>query len=175
MNRQQKESLVQGVSKKFGEHEGSFIVNYQGMSVAQVQELRFALADKDSQMQVIKNRLVKIAVKESSDYEALGSVLQGQNAVIFAKSDLTGVAKVLYDFSKANEELEIVAGCYGSQLLDQKSVKTLAKLPPREVLLAQLCGTLQAPIASFANVLRQLLVKTVLTVKAIAEKKEKES
>lgn len=175
MNRQQKESVILGVSEKLAASEASFVVNYQGMSVAQVQQLRFALESKDGEMQVVKNRLVKLALKKEAGYESLEGVLQGQTAMVFAKSDLTGIAKTLYDFSRENEELEIVAGCYASRLLDKKSVETLAKLPSREVLLAQLLGTLQAPIAGFANVLRQLLVKTVLTVKAIAEKKEKES
>lgn len=175
MNRLQKENLVQNIGEKLAGHEGSFVVNYQGMTVSQLQQLRFALEEKSGEMQVAKNRLIKIAIKERSEYASLGDVLQGQNAIIYAKSDLTGVAKVLYDFAKEHEELDIVAGCYDSHFLDKKSVKALAKLPSREVLLAQLCGTLQAPIAGFATVLRQLLVKTLLTLKAIAEKKEKAS
>lgn len=174
MNRQEKESLIQDVSDKFASSEASFVVNCQGLTVSQVQALRFALEEKNGEMQVAKNRLVRIAVKGNSTYEALGSVLQGQNAIVFAKSDLTGVAKVLHDFSRENEEMEIVGGCYSSGLLDKKSVVALAKLPSREVLLAQLCGTLQAPIASFAGVLRQLVLQPVLVIKAIAEKKEKE-
>lgn len=174
MNRQQKESLIQDISEKFASNEASFVVNCQGLAVSQVQALRFALEEKQGEMQVAKNRLVKIAVKGNPTYEPLADVLQGQNAIVFAKSDLTGVAKILYDFAKQNGEMEIVGGCYSSGLLDKKSVEALAKLPSREVLLAQLCGTLQAPIASFAGVLRQLVLQPILVVKAIAEKKEKE-
>lgn len=175
MNRQQKENLIQGVGEKFASSEASFVVNCQGLTVPQVQALRFALSEKDGELQVAKNRLIRIAVQQNPDYEALSSVLKGQNAVVFAKSDLTGVAKVLYDFAKENEEMEIVGGCYATKLLSKQSVEVLAKLPSREVLLAQLCGTLQAPIASFAGVLRQLVVQPVLVLKAIAEKKEKET
>ena len=171
MNRQQKENMVQGLGEKFLSHEASFIVNCQGLTVAQVQELRFALGEKNSQMQVAKNRLVRIAIQGKAECGQLSDKLRGQNAIVFAQSDLTGTAKVLYEFAKANEELEIIAGCYASQLLDKKSVETLAKLPSREVLLAQVCGTMKAPITSFVIVLRQLLVKTLLVMKAIAEKK----
>lgn len=171
MNRQQKENMVQTLGEKFAASEASFVVNCQGLTVPQVQELRLALKDKSGEVLVAKNRLVRLAVQGKPEVEALSEALKGQNAVVFANSDLTGIAKVLYDFAKENEELEIVAGCYASKLLDKKSVVALAQLPSREVLLAQVLGTMQAPISGFASVLRQMLVKTLLTLKAIAEKK----
>ena len=172
MNRQQKENMVQELGDKFASNEASFVVNCEGLTVPQMQELRFALKDKDGEVIVAKNRLVRLAVQGKADCHDLSDSLKGQNAVVFAKSDLTGIAKVLYDFAKENEKLEIVAGCYASKVLDRKSVEALAKIPSRDVLLAQLLGVMQAPVASFANVLRQLLVKSVLVVKAIADKKE---
>ncbi|MBM17887.1 MAG: 50S ribosomal protein L10 [Epsilonproteobacteria bacterium] len=171
MNRQQKESMVQELSEKFLSNEASFIINCQGLTVAQVQQLRMALGEKNSEMQVAKNRLVRIAIQDKPGCGMLDESLKGQNAVVFAQSDLTGTAKVIYDFAKENEELEIVAGCYASQFLDKQSVEALAKLPSREVLLAQVCGTMKAPITSFVIVLKQVLVKMLLVMKAIAEKK----
>lgn len=171
MNRQQKENVIQGLGDKLTQSEAVFVINCQGMTVSQVQSLRFALEEKDSEMQVAKNRLIRIAIQDKPDCDVLSDKLVGQNAIVFANSDLTGTAKVLYDFSKNNKELDIVAGCYAAKLLDPKSVKTLAKLPSREVLLAQLCGVLNAPVTGFVVVLKQVLVKTLLVMKAIAEKK----
>lgn len=161
MNRQQKAGLVQGLNEKFMSTEASFIVNCQGMTVGQIQELRLALEAKNSEMQVAKNRLVRIAIQGRSECQPLVDMLVGQNAIVFAKSDLTGTAKVLYDFAKKNEELKIVAGCYESRLLDKETVGVLARLPSREILLAQLFGTMKAPITAFAVVLNEIRKKSL--------------
>ena len=168
-NRQQKAGLVQGLSEKFLSTEASFIVNCQGMTVGQVQELRLALGAKNSDMQVAKNRLVRIAIQGKSEYQPLVDKLVGQNAIVFAKSDLTGVAKVLYDFAKKNEEMKIVAGCYASRLLDKEAIGTLARLPSKEVLLAQLFGTMKAPITALAIVLNEIRKKSLGEEKSIGE------
>lgn len=161
MNRQQKSGLVQGLGEKFASTEASFIVNCQGMTVAQIQELRLALGSKNSELQVAKNRLVRIAIQGRSECQPLVDLLVGQNAIVFANSDLTGTAKVLYDFAKKNEELKIVAGCYESKLLDKDAVGVLARLPSRDVLLAQLFGTMKAPITAFAVVLNEIMKKSL--------------
>lgn len=161
MNRQQKSGLVQGLGEKFASTEASFIVNCQGMTVAQIQELRLALGSKNSELQVAKNRLVRIAIQGRSECQPLVDMLVGQNAIVFANSDLTGTAKILYDFAKKNEELKIVAGCYESKLLDKDAVGVLARLPSRDILLAQLFGTMKAPITAFAVVLNEIMKKSL--------------
>lgn len=161
MNRQQKSGLVEGLGEKFASTEASFIVNCQGMTVAQMRELRLALGAKNSEMQVAKNRLVRIAIQGKLECQPLVDMLVGQNAIVFANSDLTGTAKVLYDFAKKNAELKIVAGCYESKLLDKDTVGVLARLPSREMLLAQLFGTMKAPITAFAVVLNEIAKKSL--------------
>lgn len=172
MNRQQKANLVQGLSEKFLTTEASFIVNCQGMTVAQIQNLRLALEAKNSEMQVAKNRLVRIAIQGKVESDILREKLVGQNAIVFAKSDLTGTAKVLHDFAKANEELKIVAGCYDSRLLDKAAVIVLASLPSREVLLARLFGTMMAPVTALAIVLKQIAEKSQSANSPIGESTE---
>lgn len=171
MNRQQKQDLVKSLETSFSSNEGAFLVNYQGVSVEQMKILRFALSDKGGSIKVAKNRLVKLALKDIDGCNGLTSKLQGQLAFVFAENDVSGVAKILTDFAKENEILEVVAGCCESQLFDAAAVKILANLPSREVLLAQLCGTLKGPQTAFVLVLRQLLVKFLLVLKAVAEKK----
>lgn len=160
MNRQQKSNVVQELSQKFGAIEASFIVNCQGLTVGQLQELRLALGAKNSELQVAKNRLVRIAIQEKPEGQILHDQLRGQNAIVFANTDLTGTAKILADFAKENEELKIVAGCYASKLLNKESVEALARIPSREVLLAQLFGTMKAPITAFVVVLKQIAEKS---------------
>ena len=159
MNRQQKEKLVQELNVKFDQNEASFVVRCQGMTVAQLHELRLNLAKKDGELKVAKNRLMKLAITKSSECSNLDAQMKGQTAVVFAKADFTGVAKVLYDFAKKNEELQIVAGCCEAQLFDKAGVAKLAKIPSREVLLAQLLGVLNAPIVQFACVINQVMQK----------------
>ncbi len=159
MNRQQKEKLVQELNVKFDQNEASFVVNCQGMTVAQLHQLRLNLAKKDGELKVAKNRLTKLAIVKFSECDNLSAHMKGQNAVVFAKSDFTGVAKILYDFAKKNEELKIVAGCCEAQLFDKAGVAKLAKIPSREVLLAQLLGVLNAPIVQFACVINQVMQK----------------
>lgn len=159
MNRQQKEKLVHELHEKFGQNEASFVVRCQGMSVAQMHELRLNLAKKDSELKVAKNRLMKLAIVQGSSCSSLDAQMTGQTAIVFAKANFTAVAKVLKDFAKKNEELQIVAGCCEAQLFDQAGVAKLATIPSREVLLAQLCGVLQAPIAQFTWIINQVKEK----------------
>lgn len=157
MNRHQKENTVQGLSTKFTTNEAAFIVRFQGLTVSDLQELRFKLEQKDGEFKVAKNRLMKLAMTKEADCLGLGSLMKGQTGLVFVKSDFTGVAKVLADFAKKNTALEIVAGCCEAQLFDTAGVKQLATIPSREVLLARLCGTLNAVTAKFVYVLAQIL------------------
>jgi len=156
MNRQQKDSVIQDLSQKFNSNEAAFIVRCQGLSVGQLHELRMNLEKKDGELKVAKNRLVKLAIASSAQCNNLGSAMTGQTAVVFAKADFTGVAKVLHDFARKHEDLEIVAGCCESQLFDKQGVIALAKIPSREVLLSRLCGVLKAPIVKTAWIIGQI-------------------
>lgn len=156
MNRLEKNELVQELQSQFLGNDAAFLVNYQGLTVDQLETLRFALAAKNSSLKVAKNRLVRIALQQANACDGLQDSLKGQLAVVFAKDDLTGVAKVIFDFAKKNDALKIVAACGDKQLFDAKAVERLAKIPSREVLLAQLCGVLNAPITSLAIVLDQI-------------------
>jgi len=160
MKKQQKQAAIDSLESKFSHSGAAFLVNYQGMTVAQMKTLRFELDGKGGSLKVAKNRLVKIALKSVSNCQGLEELLKGQLAYVFAQSDMTSVAKVLHDFAKKNEQLKIVAGCSESKIYDAKTVARLAALPSREILLSQLCCVLNAPVTLFA-----------LTIKAIVEKK----
>ena len=160
MKKHQKQAAIENLESKFSSSKAAFLVNYQGMSVSQMKNLRFALDDKGGSLKVAKNRLARLAVKGLSDCQGLDSLLVGQLAYVFAQGDMTSVAKVLNDFAKKNDKLKIVAGCSESKVYDAKSVRIIASLPSREILLSQLCGVLNAPVVVFA-----------MAIKAVAEKK----
>jgi len=159
MKKQLKQAAIESLETKFSNSKAAFLVNFQGMTVAQLKTLRFELDDNGSSLKVAKNRLARLALKEVSSCKDLDSLLVGQLAYVFSQGEITSTAKVLVDFSKNNQELKVVAGCSESKLYDAKSVAVLASLPSRDVLLSQLCGTLSAPVVQFA-----------LAIKALAEK-----
>lgn len=171
MNRQQKEQFVDSLQQRLQGAQGAFLVKYQGLSVAQMQNLRGSLSEKGAALQVAKNRLTKIAIKKAVDYQGLEQYLTDQLAIVFANQDLTGTAKALKDFAKTHEALQLIAGASDAQTYDAKQVQALASIPSREVLLAQLCGVLNGPLTGYVMVLRQILVKFLLTLKAVQEQK----
>ena len=175
MNRQEKESLVDTLKKDFAQSEAAYLVGYSGLSVNAMQDLRGKLRDKGARLKIAKMRLVKRALADDAVYEGFMPHLKEQCGVIFAEEEPTGVAKVLYDFSKDNDNLNVVLGFVEREYLDADAVKYLATLPPREVLLAQVVGTMQMPITQFVGVLNMLLVRLLVVLKQIAEKKEKEA
>ncbi|MDP3788278.1 MAG: 50S ribosomal protein L10 [Candidatus Chromulinivorax sp.] len=160
MKKQHKQAAIENLEARFSTSQAAFLVNFQGLSVAQLKTLRFELDNKGGSLKVAKNRLAKLALKNVSNCQGLDSLLVGQLAYVFSKGEITSVAKVLVDFAKKNDKLKVIAGCSESKIYDAKSVAVLASLPSREVLLSRLCGVLNAPVVLFA-----------LAIKAVAEKK----
>ena len=156
MNREQKDTVIQDLSQKFIDNQAAFVVRCEGLTVGQLHDLRMKLDAKNGELKVAKNRLVKIAMAKHADCNKLTPSMVGQTAIVFAQADFTGVAKVLQDFAKKNEQLEIVAGCCESKLFDKQGVAALAKVPSREVLLSRLCGVLKAPIAKITWIVAEV-------------------
>lgn len=161
MNREQKAVIIDSIRNDFSNSEASFVVGYKGMTVKQLQTLRKELRAAQSSMKVAKGRLVKIAVKELDGVDALTPYLKEQIGVVFAKNQPSGVAKVLYNFAKANNSLTLVAGFLEARVLPSHDLERIATLPSREVLLAQVC-----------YILNMQTVRLLWTLQKIAEAKE---
>lgn len=137
---------------------GSFtVVSYQGLTVAELQELRRTLEGANATLTVYKNTMVRRALKEANQPE-LGDMLEGPNAFVFSE-DISKGPKVLAKFSRFHEHLVIKGGIAEGQVLDAAKVKEVAKLPDKNGLLSMFLSCLNAPITKFAA-----------TVKAIADK-----
>lgn len=174
MNRQQKESVVELLHKDFLLNKGTFFVNYSGLSVVQMQQLRRRLREKGGALKIAKMRLVKRALADVESVEGLLSYCKNQVGVVFAydAAEVSGVAKALNDFSKKNEALGLVVGCVDARLLDKMAISRIASLPSREILLAQVCGTLNAPLTSFVYGLNSMLVKLLVALKEVEKQKQ---
>ena len=172
MNREQKEAVVADVRQSIESSAATFLVNYKGASVPVLQSLRRALYAKESRLKVTKARLMKIAAEGIEGSESLNDYFKDQIGLVFAKDQVSEVAKELVGFSKQHGALQVVSGFYESSVLTKEQVEFFASLPPREVLLGQVVGTIQAPIAQFASLLNQLIVRLLYVLQRIAEKKE---
>ncbi len=155
-----KSALVEEIATKLKDAQSAVIVEYRGLSVAEVTELRRNLRDEDVEFKVYKNTLVRRAT-ESTGYEELNAQLTGPNAIAFGHSDAVAPARVLAKFAKDHEALVIKAGVVEGKVLDVEEIKEISKLPNREGMYSMLLGMLQAPVSKFARV-----------VKAVAEAKE---
>ena len=171
MNRQQKENVVEFLKNNFQASQASFLVGYKGLNVAQVLNLRKKLRNQGASFKVAKVTLMKRVANDVPSIEELVPFFKDQVALVFAQQESPAIAKILYDFAKEHKQLTVLGGCMDSVVLSQESVKLLASLPSKEVLLAQVCGTIKAPITGLVQVLNALLVRLVFVLKKIEEKK----
>lgn len=172
MNRQQKESMVALLQDHFSASTASFVVGVSGLTVAQLESLRGKLRTQGGKLQITKVRLMKRAMLDMDSVSGMDVFLKNQIGLVFAEKEVSSIAKTLSDFAKANEPFKILGGCMESSVLHPEMISMVASLPSREVLLGQLAGTLQAPIANFAVVLNQLMARLAYVLKAVEEKKQ---
>jgi large subunit ribosomal protein L10 len=154
---QTKQVQVTEVVKKFKDSKSLVFVDYLGLTVAEVSELRNQLYDQGCNLHVVKNNILRRAAKELG-YEGLDNVLAGPSAVAFSK-DATSASKVIYNFAKNKEKLNVKAGVVDGKVYDSKQLKVIASLPDKNGMIAMLLSVLQAPIRNLA-----------VAVKAVAEK-----
>lgn len=171
MNRQEKSQVINSVKADFQGSEASFVVSVKGLTVDDVQKLRKSLYAKKSALRVVKNSLLKIAISDLSNLKDLAHYFKEQVAIVFADHSASEIANILYEAAKINDKFKLLGGSLDSKVLNGKQVEHLAKLPSKEILLAQVCGTLQAPIRAYVNILNQLIVRLLWVLKKIEEKK----
>jgi len=172
VNRQEKALVVDGLKESLLSSQASFLVVYRGLSVEKMQQLRSQLRSSGGSLKIAKARLMKRAVDGEAGISELTDFFKDQIGLVFADDDVAGVAKVLADFSKENKALDLVAGYFDSHVIAKEKIAQIASLPPKDVLLAQLCGTLQAPISGLARVLNMMILKLLFALKQIEGQKK---
>ena len=148
-----------------------WVVDYRGLTVKQIQELRRAIRETEASMKVYKNTLMHLALEET-DSPNLDPVLAGPSAFVFTGEDPVASAKVLRDFAKTNKNLEIKGGMMDGAFLDAAQVNEVASLPSREELIAKLLGTISNPLVKTVRVLNGPMEAFARAVAAIGEQKE---
>lgn len=158
--REEKVEAINVIAGKLRESQTTVVADYRGLTVAQVTELRKQLREAGVEFQVLKNSLTRLATEKESLTE-LDQYLTGPNALAFSNDDIIAPAKIIAEFAKKNEKLEIKGGVIEGKVVGADQIKELASLPSREGLLSMLLSVLQAPMRNVA-----------LAVKAVAEQKE---
>jgi len=170
MPTQLKEQTVAEIKERFARASSVILVDYRGLTVKELQELRGKLRDSGSELKVYKNTLTEIAMRELAMPD-LGALLEGPSAFTFSYGDPVAPAKTLMAYAKDHKALEVKGGFIERSITDADGVKALASLPTREELIAKLLGTMQNPVAGFVRVLAGPAGAFARVVKAIADQK----
>lgn len=170
MNRTEKAGLVDQLHAELDRTQAVFITDYMGLTVEEITALRGSIKAAGGKYQVVKNTLLKRA-SEGTNAVGLEPYLEGPTAIAMAFADPVNLAKVLVEFARKNEKLEIQGGVLGPQVLNTKEVKDLATMPSREVLLARALGSMNAPMTNFVGVCAAMVRQLLYALKAIEEKK----
>ncbi|MGD6804808.1 50S ribosomal protein L10 [Rossellomorea vietnamensis] len=158
----QKKQIVDEISDKMKNSVSTIIVDYRGLNVSEVTELRKQLREAGIDFKVYKNTMTRRAA-EAAGFEGLNEVLTGPSAIAFSTEEVVAPAKIINNFAKEHEALEIKAGIIEGTVTSVEEVKAIAELPSREGLLSMLLSVLQAPMRNFA-----------LATKAVADQKEEQ-
>ena len=165
----QKESTVAEIKEKIEKAQSIVLLNYRGLNVEEVTELRNKFREAQVEYKVYKNTMMRRAFQDLG-YDGLDEFLKGPSEICLCLADPASAAKISSDFCKDHEELEIKTGIVDGKILSLGEVDALAKLPSKDVLIAQVLGGLNAPIQGLANVLSGSIRSLAIVLNAIAEK-----
>ena len=150
-----KQPIVAEIAELFNGAKSAVVVDYRGLTVEQDTILRKQLREVGVTYKVYKNTMIRFAAK-GTEFEALEANLEGPTALAVSKEDATAPARILAQFAKTADKLELKGGVVEGTYYDQKGIQVIATIPSREELLGKLLGSIQSPIANLARVLNQI-------------------
>ena len=171
LTKSQKRELVKELTVKIKDAKSSVFADFKGLKVQDVTTLKRELRKEGVEYIVVRKTLLDIAIKNAGvDGMSIAS-MEGQIAIALSNADEIAAAKIIDTFAKKNENIKMLGGILGTQVMDAKEVAALAKVPSKEELLAKLVGTLNAPVSGFVNVLAGNLRGLVQVLNAVKEQK----
>jgi large subunit ribosomal protein L10 len=168
---EQKQQIADDLRDRFSKSAIIVVTDYKGLDVAAMNDLRRKLRAEEVEYQVVKNSLL-IRASEDNDVALIKDHFKGPSAIALSYDDPVAPAKVLAQFAKDNDKLEIKVGVMNGQVLEADAIKALAKLPSREVLLGQLLSALNAIPTSFVRTIAEVPRSFVNVLAAIRDQKE---
>ena len=153
-----KQPIVDEISNYLNGAAGVVLVDYRGLTVEQDTQLRKQLREAGVVYKVYKNTLVKRAIA-GTQFEGMTELLDGPNAIAISADDATAPARILSNFAKTADALELKCGVVEGKFYDAKGIAAIASIPSRDELLSKLLGSIQSPITNFARVIKQIAEK----------------
>lgn len=150
-----KQPVVTEIAELFNGAKTAVVVDYRGLTVEQDTQLRKQLREAGVTYKVYKNTMIRFAAK-GTEFEALAPNLEGPTALAVSKEDATAPARILAEFAKKADKLEIKGGVVDGTYYDAAGMQIIATIPSREILLGKLLGSIQSPITNFARVIKQI-------------------
>ena len=170
MARPEKAAGVKELTDKFSSAKSLVITDYLGLNVAEITELRSKLREAGVEFKVVKNTLATIAANDV-EMEEMTEYFSGPTAIAFGEDDAVSPAKILVEFAKDHEVLEIKAGLLNGEIISKDKVESLAEIPSREELLAKAFASMKAPLSGLVNVLQGNIRGLVQVLNQIKEEK----
>ena len=172
ITKEKKLKMVAGYLDTLSKSQALIFADYRGLTVAQMTDLRRRLREVGSGFLVVKNTLLTMALKQSG-FPVPVEQLKGPAGMAYCLGEATPVAQLLRDFVRENEALKVTGALLGTLVLDATGVRALADLPPREVVLAQMLGAVQAPMSSLVGTINAPMRDLVQVLQARSEQDQK--
>lgn len=169
--RPEKSAAIAEIVANLDKSTAAVLTDYRGLTAEEMTELRRNLREAGINFKIFKNTLSTIAARETG-LDELMQLLIGPTAIAFGYEEPTTLAKLISEFAKKHDALEIKGGVFENQVIDSSKVKTLATLPSREVLISQFAGLLNMPIARLVNALSKPMRDLAVTLNQVAQTKQ---
>lgn len=171
ITKEQKKEIVSGLKDRLANIKAMIFTDYQGLKVNEIQELRRALRAKKIDYKVLKTSLIKKALDDSG-IKIEESIYSRPVAIAISETDEVEPSKVIYDFNKKNEKLEILGAIVNGEFYNTSQIKALAMMPSKEELFAKVVGSISAPLSGLVNVLQGNLKGLISVIKQYQESKK---
>jgi len=171
MNREQKAAAIAEIAANIDEAQAIFAVDYRGISVVQIAELRAKLREADATFKVVKNSLTELAADDAGT-EALKAYLEGPTALTFVRGDAATAAKAIADYARATQLLPFKGGIMDGATVEVEQIRSLSRLPSRDVLYGQLVGVVASPVSGLVRTLSALLGGLAVALGQVRDKKQ---
>ncbi|MBW4648893.1 MAG: 50S ribosomal protein L10 [Kastovskya adunca ATA6-11-RM4] len=167
-----KKAIVAELKEALGEAQLAFVVDYQGLTVAEIKDLRDRLRPTGTVCKVTKNTLMGLAIEGDEAWQPMSNFLAGSSAFMLVKEDIGGAVKAYQDFQKASKKTELRGGVMEGRALTEAEVKAIGDLPSKEQLIAQIAGAINALATKIAVGINEVPASLGRSIKAISEKEE---
>jgi large subunit ribosomal protein L10 len=172
LNRIEKAQVVSELQKKFERAKGIVFTDYRGLNVEEITGLRDSLRESALEYRVVKNSLARIAA-EGTPVDQAKDILAGPIGIAVGYDDPVLVVKKVLEFNKSNDKLEVRGGVVEGSIFTFDELKSISKLPPKEVQLSMLAGVMKAPATKLAGLLSATLTRFAYAMEALKDKKNK--